>query len=61
MRVTKVIPPQGHRTITVSLTQERLDDARAYGMNVSAVCREAIEAAVKAIETRKPVSVTFEP
>lgn len=60
MRVTK-LPPQEHRNITVSLTRERLDDARQHGLNVSAVCRYALEAAVKAVESGRPQTVTFEP
>lgn len=60
LRVTK-LPPQGHRNITVSITQERLDDARNHGLNVSAVCRYALEAAVKAVESGRPQTVTFEP
>lgn len=60
LRVTK-LPPQEHRTITVSLTAERLDDARKHGLNVSAVCRHALEAAVKAVETGRPQTTTWEP
>lgn len=55
------LPTQEHRTITVNLTSERLDDARRHGINVSAVCRAALEAAIKAIETGRPQTTTWEP
>lgn len=55
------LPPQEHRSITVSITKERLEDAKAHGMNASAVCRAAIEMAVKAIETGRRQVLEFDP
>lgn len=55
------LPPQEHRVISVNITAERLADARQHGLNVSAVCRHALEAAVKAVETGRSQTVTFEP